>query len=299
MNVNISEEIYQYLGMAFPNSLGEKVEAFSLMEAFDLEPQEEDYLNIIYDNSIDPLVQPDLVNAKIQERLKSILVAHGIQVNEATEGVQTSDLNIVVDFLKKVQELEDYSIVSRWLTYSADSRFTIINLLVAMKLMSFSRACNLIEDVDPLLLERLRVLAKDEYPVNLEDKSLKRHLTTSFLKYINDEKSLGHSLYTDGYSNLLKYQDLVKILPFDLQSLFAKDLTNGKVAKVALDLLSLMMITSDAREEPIRFFTENSDLLFDDADTARDVFEKFKWIYTDFKAYNDAVDKGLNNENSN
>lgn len=299
MNVNISEEIYQYLGMAFPNSLGEKVEAFSLMEAFDLEPQEEDYLNIIYDNSIDPLVQPDLVNAKIQERLKSILVAHGIQVNETTEGVQTSDLNIVVDFLKKVQELEDYSIVSRWLTYSADARFTIINLLVAMKLMAFSRACNLIEDVDPLLLERLRVFAKDEYPVNLEDKSLKRHLTTSFLKYINDEKSLGHSLYTDGYSNLLKYQDLVKILPFDLQTLFAKDLTNGKVAKVALDLLSLMMITSDAREEPIRFFTENSDLLFDDADTARDVFEKFKWIYTDFKAYKDAVDKGLNNENSN
>lgn len=299
MNVNISEEIYQYLGMAFPNSLGEKVEAFSLMEAFDLEPQEEDYLNIIYDNSIDPLVQPDLVNAKIQERLKSILVAHGIQVNETTEGVQTSDLNIVVDFLKKVQELEDYSIVSRWLTYSADARFTIINLLVSMKLMAFSRACNLIEDVDPLLLERLRVFAKDEYPVNLEDKSLKRHLTTSFLKYINDEKSLGHSLYTDGYSNLLKYQDLVKILPFDLQTLFAKDLTNGKVAKVALDLLSLMMITSDAREEPIRFFTENSDLLFDDADTARDVFEKFKWIYTDFKAYKDAVDKGLNNENSN
>lgn len=299
MNVNISEEIYQYLGMAFPNSLGEKVEAFSLMEAFDLEPQEEDYLNIIYDNSIDPLVQPDLVNAKIQERLKSILVAHGIQVNETTEGVQTSDLNIVVDFLKKVQELEDYSIVSRWLTYSADARFTIINLLVSMKLMAFSRACNLIEDVDPLLLERLRVFAKDEYPVNLEDKSLKRHLTTSFLKYINDEESLGHSLYTDGYSNLLKYQDLVKILPFDLQTLFAKDLTNGKVAKVALDLLSLMMITSDAREEPIRFFTENSDLLFDDADTARDVFEKFKWIYTDFKAYKDAVDKGLNNENSN
>ena len=297
MNTQISEDIFNYVQGSLPNIAPSVLEAFDILFTYGVPEVETRYRDTIVDENISGDERSDLFLGILLQDLTKIILAHGVEVStDDTRSLR--ELLEMTKFFLKIQSLEDYTLMEGFISSLGDSREILIQLVSTYSDLSYIKASETIADVNPKTIEGLSLFIQ-QYKEVEEFKTFPtdRKITELFFKYLGDTPCLGAALFADGYDKILPIEDLVEILPFDIDSKLAPNIKSN-VAQVALDILSLLMICSDSQKSPLEYLTENMDLFLEGYDEVTQVGYIVKGMYEDFYAENKPVIEEILNGNN-
>lgn len=243
--------------------------AMELFERFDVNDYETDLLDLLMD--ADNRQQADLQDSfisKIRHNQDYILKQHYL---ELADDATLSERNIFIEALNTYQNLADYSNIIDIL-YSDDTDSEIlIRIFASLTELSEDRVFTLLEKYDDLLLSTLKEFAntKESFkPSDLEeyDDTEKKLLANYnlFKKFITDKPALGFTLLSSG---VLVNQPIDNYLSMFDEDMFYKVVTMNNLSgsmpptKIALDLLSVILLSSDGYANPLETFRKISNKL--------------------------------------
>lgn len=281
----LSEELRTYVDLDIvPMMVPNVLMAFNLMDEFQLPFYEDKYFNIIYDEDVqDPMNRSVIFLNTIVDDLTSIVNSHKITFNEARLP-KLDELNEICSALLKLQRLEDYSFCERILSTNSSAKNKLIELLLKYSSIDFIVALDTIEEVSEEFLEMLLVICKTKIQAiieeerNVEDDN---QLGSDFILYCGEVETLGKKLHDMGYTRALPFDELFNLLPFSVNDHLKNRLKDG-TTYATLDLLSLFLMCTDTRDNPIQALKERIETYFDDMNTIMIVQSTFAEMYTDF-----------------
>lgn len=268
--------------------------AFKIFDMFQLPNYEDKYMDFIFNiDAVDPGVVEVMFNGMIVNDLTAIVAAHGIVLTTPSE----THVHQLVDLLEgilRLTNLEDYSTINRILTTDETALIKVMRILETYTPLEMGTMVTIISDVDERFIYLLEVLSEEpeeslDEIINGDKDNL---ITRVFISYIRETDCLGLSLYKEGYDKHLPLVDLLNLLPYSMIDTLEERGKKGN-AHLAIDVLSLLMISSDTREDPIKSFGEFSEMLISNPTTITEVASLIEYMYKDFMFYYKGLTKDI------
>lgn len=225
---------------------------FTVLEtfAFDGGYYEDKYVNLIANENITNDTKQLNFLVEMQSDILSVIKQHGIVINRLV----TPDLSTLLEIahgLILLANLEDYTDVAYRVHGTGTNRKILIDLLERYTMLSEVKLMESIESVEDTLIESLRELSVDALHEEAIIKDTKHQLyITRFFEFIDGHPCLGKTLYEKGYKSNLTLEELLNLLPYSVTSYIEKEETTN-LPQVALDVLSLLIITRDDYDLPL------------------------------------------------
>jgi len=255
--LNIDEITGFFISISYSEELRKQIYySFSLFEEFDIQFYEDKYIDLVTrENSIDVDTKRDTFILFLKQDLTAILTEHNINLDN-DQDITLEELNELVHFLYIIQNLEDYSLVSYMVHSDNSSKKILISLMTRYTLLSEFRCMELIEEVKDTFIESLKLFIEDKeiLPKEELDKKHIKYINT-FFRFTENQPCLGNKLYKQGYSNLT-LNELLNIIDFSIFDYIEKNIISNPT-QIALDILSLLIITKDNYTIPLLKFKQN------------------------------------------
>lgn len=291
--VNLNELTLYYIQVTFQPELQKVVyTSFSLLESFGLKFYEDKYTDLVQrDDTIDTENKRDNFLFKLKKDITQILTEHGIIMD--TDADHTlNDVNEIAHFLFIVQNLEDYSDVAYRLHAQDHPKAIITDLIQSLSLMSKSRLLDIIASVSPNLITSLKQYIEDK-----EDKldatetfdAKHRKYINTFFAFIAESECLGRHYYESGYTNVT-LDELTNLISFNLAEMLDKKILMS-LPQVALDVLSLLIITKDNYTLPLIKFAKTNHLFTNKLEHVTKLQGTMLAILNDFNMYLEATNQ--------
>jgi len=278
------EEIERYISTSYTTEYSTDLNnAVAILEVFQYPELKDKLTQLIYSPaSEDPEYLHVSFNNEVIEMALSTVNQHGITL---TEEVTLSQINNVLAALYTLPRRTD-SVGFLGLLEVND----ISNEEKFAKLLSYTTqlteedAMVILGEVQDVFLKRLYTLLSEAEVLDEEipNQAIVENFKC-FLKYLSDKQ--------DGLlgSHILETGMLVG-LPFRLyMAYFSEEISSSHAESIAVDLMSVLLISSDAWESPIAMYREMSETLVKDSSLRIKVETHLKRIDEDFKQYKEAV----------
>lgn len=282
--LNLSEVVSQYIVNTFVTEQVIVVEeSFRLLELFGIKYYEDKYVDLINmsDDSTSDYLMDSFIST-LREDVYSIVKEHGIVLNTDIE-IRLSEVNEIVHFLYLIQNLEDYTTVSYRVHSISSSREILISLLWKYSMLSETRCLELVKSVTDDLINAIREIVSTRYEEDTITIDRKRNeYVQKFLEFTSSTPSVGSELWINKNAKnytLEEILDMFNVNPLD-------NITNvTELNKVALDVLSLLVITTDDYSIPLFKFRKNTSLFTTDLELISRVTYLMTDMLNDFQDY--------------
>lgn len=258
-------------------------DAFGLLESFGVQYYEDRYIQMIAQS--DEMHKEDMLtsfNGFLCEDLGKIVREHYITLN--TGDIRLKECAELVRFLWIIQSMENYENVGYRL-YAQDSpRNIIVDMVCELVPLSKPRVMELIDSVDAGIVGSIKRLVEDKieasYPSHTTDP-----VVAKFVKYIGETPALGNKLINTSTTNV-ELKDLSLVLDLELPVYIDKLMLTDKV-KAALDVMSLLLVCTDGRLDPVGVFKARPEVFSDSTETITALTPLLTRMYQDFRDYAD------------
>lgn len=237
---------------------------FEILEQLTEEDFQQDYLAVLMDDSDGLDSTEDRFISMMGNNLDYLFLLHGVTINQETSiGEQIQLIKDIVN----IEDYGDYSAIMRAVESSADPVETLSAVIEITTTnpngFAKSRLYTILEEVKPDLIDVIKELASkhdDEDEERSEtDPALVNNLKR-FLVYMENVETLGRTLATKGIPLGAPFEKYIQFIPAEV--------TQSKDYKlVARELLSVLFMGIDSYTNPVKFFRDNSQLIFDDLTT--------------------------------
>lgn len=268
--INISEDIADYIRSTYTEIVRTMMyKAFSLMEEFDLNFYEDEFLDLMSLREIKNSDEiSDLFLVTVLRKLTYIINEHGITIAEDC-GQDLEDLTNLCSGISLLLRRTDFEDMSYVIEADVDDKEKFIRLITRFENQNERRLNEVIDRVNPKLILAIRMYIEDNYgnTPDVESLNLNRlNYINNFRKFINNTNCLGLRLYKDGFINstLDDIEALSKVnLHEYISEVYLKDRTQA-----ALDLLSVLVITKGYSNNipkklssSMSYFTNNTEMM--------------------------------------
>lgn len=299
--MKLSEDVIAYIAFYIDEiRLPLVMRGFDIVDKSGMQNYAEKYEDIINDSEmIDPMIIPDLIIAKLMTDLTKLISIHGITVS-TEETNRLERLVVLTESLFKLLDWEEYSVIERIISSTHTNEYKLVQILNYIANIEVVVGLEIINDVEDGLFERLSKLIEfrnsiDEAEEEEEEAKVNR-TTFEFMNFIGDKKCVGKYLYSRGYNKDITFDELMSVTEIDVIDTLKK-LTGNDHVMYAFNILSILMLCSDSRDNPITYFKDNHEVFTDDASTVTKLFTIMSKMSTDFKTYlnNKVGEHGNNN----
>lgn len=283
--LNISDVTGVYIEQKFISEMKVLIlDAFSLMEDFQLNFYEDKYIEVI--NKYEAMSDDDIYtvfNNYIVRDIIEIIEAHGVKVDLDGEP-SLSDLLEIAHGLLLLANLEDYSFVRYRVNTEQTDRIILVDLLERYTLLSRVRLMEVIGEVEEKLTEILRKLS-DEVSEEGDTIDLKhKQYVNRFFTYIEGTPCLANTMKDKGFDISLTLEELVNLQTFDMVT-YIDEIVKTNLAQAALDIFSLMVYTRDEFTLPVFKFKKYSHLFTTDSDLTMRLHNALFAMVNDFSIF--------------
>lgn len=237
---------------------------FEILEQLTEEDFQQDYLAVLMDDSdgLDPT--EDRFISMMGNNLDYLFLIHGVTINQdLTIGEQ-------VQLIKDIVNIEDYSDRSAVMRAIESSSDPVEALAAVIEITTThpngigkARLYTMLEEVKPDLIDVIKELASKHDEEDEERSETDPALVSNlkrFLVYMENVETLGRSLATTGIPLGAPFERYIPFIP-------AEVIQSKDYKLVARELLSVLFMGIDSYTNPIKYFRDNSQLIFDDLST--------------------------------
>jgi hypothetical protein len=288
--LNISELTAKYIEYTYSPELQKTIlSSFTLLELFGYTYYEDRYTDLI--SRYDTITNDDkqLIFTKfLREDIGKIITEHQVSLDYEMD-ISLTELNEIAHFLYLIQHLEDYSEVIYILHSDSTPRIAFIRVVSRLTTLSEVRLLEIINNVSETLVDGLRnfILDRENELVEPIDVSHRKHVQR-FFKFIEDTPCLGRTLYESGYQNV-KLTELINLLPYNISDRVDEKMITS-APEAALEVLSLLIITTDDYQLPIFKFNRNTSYFTAKLQHVTRLETIMLSILNDFNAFSNAID---------
>lgn len=255
----MNDFILSYIETVFSPELQSEIRrSMSLFEFFEYNQALEDMPDIFAMESY--VTSDDLRDTfflKIHEKLDYLLESH--KVSLAPE-VTISDKNEILTGLGRLQHREDYSSIIGILESFTPKEIAFSRILEEVTEFDQTYIMSILMDVDEetlnLLKEFIYQKEESEGEVDTDEDDDLKDIFTSFI-YLFKDTSLGIQLIRANSAIGAKFETYLQYLEGDI-------VEEGDDEATALNIYSLLLLSSDGREHPIDIYREYSLAIFND-----------------------------------
>ncbi len=285
----LSETLVAYVEANYHPELQQVIfNSFQSISNFGNPYYEDEYINLISKRDhIDPDNMRLMFMTTVKKDLLNFITIHDIYVADYAD-IRIFELEKIANALYRLSKLEDYEEVSYIVNSYLPVRAKTINLIKYLTNLEEIRLYEIIERVDDTFIEDLIEFTDNQRSVETtEDTS---HITAdrltyirTFTKFLNNQHCLGLTYFDSGFNNV-SLKELIDLLPYSVFEYISENLNKNSV-QLALDILSLMIVTTDNYDNPIEKLEQHSSVLFLEAETATKVISIAKNIMQDFQLF--------------
>jgi len=285
----LSETLIAYVEANYHPELQQVIfNSFQSISNFGNPYYEDEYINLISKRDhIDPDNMRLMFMTTVKKDLLNFITIHDIYVADYAD-IRIFELEKIANALYRLSKLEDYEEVSYIVNSYLPVRAKTINLIKYLTNLQEIRLYEIIERVDVTFIEDLIEFTDNQRSVETtEDTS---HITAdrltyirTFTKFLNNQHCLGLTYFDNGFNNV-SLKELIDLLPYSVFEYISENLNKNSV-QLALDILSLMIVTTDNYDNPIEKLEQHSSVLFLEAETATKVIAIAKNIMQDFQLF--------------
>lgn len=229
-----------------------------LIENFESDRIYDTLINLIHQESVLPVEDiTDYFVTELVNKLKFILQEHKIN---PVEDINIQNLNEILNALYIIQDLEDYTGIIRLLESLESDTEILIQILAELCILSETEILGCIESFDETILKNLKqfIYSKEKDVVEVTDLDFINNIKDFFIVF--DSNTVGKVLINSG----MRINSSVK---FYIQYL-SKDILIGTNENIALNILSVLMLTTEGQRDPINIYRKISFYLFQNLNTS-------------------------------
>lgn len=251
----------------------ELYKSFNIIEAYEYNDPYSMLINILTVELEDD-DKKTIFLGRITFMLNEILENHTIVL---TDEATFSETNTIADTLYNIQHLEDYSAIIELLESLETSDIILATILADHCGLSATKIMSIIDSYDDEVLVKLKafIYAKEESDIEPMDVTAIRSKAILFFdKYGKDNA---------GYALIEGNVDLG--LPFETYITMIGDssITNSTIDQLAINLLSVILLSKEGSNDPLMTFRNHSELLVGDMKTINAVDSKILSLLTRLK----------------
>jgi hypothetical protein len=249
-----------------PDMATEIFRTMEIFDNFDLRDYELALKDIVIgaDESIPEETHDRFIN-QLQIKQNYILQQHSVIVND---DIKIGEANELLDAFLLIQDLADYVPVLVVLESDMEDIEKFIEIMSQLSMLTTEDIFPLIQSFSPSLLENMKKYAyqkelnnNEMQPYSEEERRILDNFKL-FRLFVKNRHAAGIQLLTSG---ILIGQTLADYLPY-----VGNELKKEDKVQVSLDIISLLLLTKDGYNNPIKAFREMDQRLFDDvADNMR------------------------------
>lgn len=262
------------------------IRGFDLLDKFELPFYEDKYFDVIYGRlDIDAADMTANFIELLCRDIETIIRSHKIFLN-IDPSPRLEELVRIGEGLYRLQNLEDYYMVERILTTTNTNEMKFAQLMNIYTGLDLIVTLENITSVDTEFLSVLDELIQLRNNEIIEDNKpdTKRILTATFFEYIDGQDTVGGRLYNVGYDRAITFQSLSDLVPFSFIELIRQEYDKGP-AYAAINILSLLMLCSDTREEPVSSYKAISETLVQDPNIISELYYLITNMHNEFLNY--------------
>ena len=192
----------------------------------------------------------DLFITKINEKLDYLLKAHKVAL---VPEVRLRDKNEILTGLGRLQHRDDYTPIIGLLESFSPKEDVFCRIIEEVTELDQTYVLSILEDVEQETLDLLKdfIYQKEdtEEPIDVQDTNEVSELMKSFIYLFKDE-SVGVQLFKAGSAIGVKFELYL--------SYVGQDIIDQDDEKTALNILSLLFMSSDGRTNPLETYREYS-----------------------------------------
>lgn len=287
---NLSETTIRYIDIFFQPELKPVIySGFNILEAFGVQFFEDKYVDLIsrYD-TINSDSKRDSFLFMLKKDILGIIQEHFIELNTDMD-LELRELNEIAHFLYIIQNLEDYSWVIYRLASNDNNKNIFISLMCHVTIYTSEiRLREIVGKVDDKFIDTLRAYIESEHESMEEVIDIHRlKYIQTFFKFINNHECLGRTLYDQGYTNMT-LKELLDVLDFDVAA-HIDNLVMTDLPQAALDVLSMLIITSDQYNLPILKYNQSTFYFTTHMENVTKLIGVITQMVSDFSLFLDAT----------
>ena len=284
--LNLSEQTVGYIETTFNEVLKPIIyNTFSMLETFGISFYEDKYVDLLHrEFSIDSSDRQDTFTSMLREDVFDILKEHAV-VLDLEQEPNLTELNHIAKGLLMFQTQEDYQPLTYILNNETSDKEKFIAVIHTLTDFSIYRLMELIESVGGNLIPSMLQFAKDSQVEDTPEQFDKGWLVhvAKFFKFIDETPCLGLELFTNGYVNL-ELSEVIDLLPYELDSKIKPNISLN-TPQVALDVLSVLIVTKDNYNKPLEKLDEHLYTFFSDLNEVSRIKPIIVTMVTDFSNY--------------
>lgn len=230
---------------------------FSVFEDLSVEDFQLSYLSVLMDEQV---TEGDTVTDRFYKQLQKdanfILSQFEIKLSDEAELVNTTQ---ILEALSLIESYDNKQDIVDVLESSDDTDEALAGIVELMSGMSRSLVYRTVDSVNPALIDvvkKLCVTSEEENQVQLEVNNKLIANLKDFRSYLGDHKAFAFELVKSGQpigANFSHYFNIVRESFLQLENR----------PEQAKELVALMFLSGDAYENPIQFYNNNSDQIFE------------------------------------
>ena len=278
----VDEILYSYIIDSYTPQLADELfRSFELLFVFDKGFNDSEYVDMVMDkDNQDNENLKDVILAKLKAKIQYVLLQHTIKLQPDTEFYI---YNEILASLLLLQSLDDYSDVASILESQLDKEEKLASIIAYTSTLRETDIYPVLDTFSEDLLTTILAIAYEREKSSnttdssdLKDKILKRlHKLQTF---IGDNTALGITLTK---------HNIRVAEPFDMYNSHITDYlhTVNNIPQKALDILSVLMISSDGYNLPLVSYRKHSHLLSMDLVTTSKIDAAITGIIGDFEKH--------------
>lgn len=269
-----------YISSKFGEELGNEIRlTFELLAEFNYPNLFTPYEDIVTRESfVDSASLADEFILKLHEDLKFVLSLHFITV---VEGVSLSLLNTLAEAFITLQHLEDYTHILLTLETMDTDEEKLINILTEYTGLDEATLLEVIDKFDSKLLQLLKnvALVKEGHQLELEDEKIIKAKTQA----LEDIKLFGTHISSDAVGVQLVTIGAPLLEPLETYfNMVHESINTHSTTTLAIDFLSLVLISENNKDNPRTVFKEHSHLVAASLADLLSIESEINRIYVDF-----------------
>lgn len=285
----MDEIISQYIQKEFSHEVQETLlETFILFDKFNLQYYQGELLEILsgYSNS-DTTGLRDKFISKIYSKIDFIYSAHSIQISHDIPLYKKVE---ILNSLYLLMEQEDYSFIISTIESNLPDSDKVSRILSQFTTFSESECYTLIESVDPIFISKLktfihqRLIVLDKAKYGIDDSHTKIYEEFKrFRKYYRNK--LGDSYISTGEymisANIIVGRELTAYKAY-----FQEMLKDTDELHLAINIISLLLLTKEGFDNIILTFKNNSNIFFTELNIITKLDSLIQTTINDYNAFN-------------
>lgn len=275
----MDELVAAFIENFFSDELKQEIlRSLDLIEKFNSDIIYDDLINLIHQSEV--LSTEDISDyfvTELVDKLKFILRAHRIEPNNE---IPIQKLNEILNALYIIQNLEDYTGIIRLLESFESDTEILIKIIAELCTLDETEVLECIANFDGVILKNLKqfIYSKEKEPLEISNETFIFNIKCFFeLFQIN---TVGKVLLDSG----MRIDSNVK---FYIQYL-SKDILIGNDENKALNILSVLMLTTEGQKDPINIYRKISFYLFQNLNTTALVETEFIKLLNKYNEYKNA-----------